>query len=101
MNTIPEMQKYMAGKVIERGFDTQDGVDLGLLLTEEVGELAKAIRKRHIGVASDAVVGDIGLECADILIYLLQIATYYKVDLQQAFLEKEAINNTRKWGFKG
>ena len=101
MNTIPEMQEYMTKKVIERGFDTQDGVDLGLLLTEEVGELAKAIRKRHIGVATDAKVGDIGLECADIFIYLLQIATYYKVDLHDAFIQKEAINNTRTWGVKG
>ena len=36
-------------------------------------------------------------EFADVLNYLLDLANYYHVDLEQAFREKDQINRNRKW----
>ena len=67
---------------------------------EEVGELAKAIRKR-IGLKEDisetARRKKVGHELADCLIYLLDIANLSGVDLITAFIEKEEINSQRTW----
>jgi len=43
--TVKELQKYINDMIDIRGFDDETAQDTMLLLTEEVGELAKAIRK--------------------------------------------------------
>jgi len=40
-------------------------------------------------------------EMADVFELLLDLANYFNIDLEQAFREKEAINNTRIWKKKG
>lgn len=57
-------------------------------MVEEVSELMDAI---FIGGRN------IGEECADVLILLLDIAHLTGVDLQEEFKNKMAINRNRKW----
>jgi NTP pyrophosphatase (non-canonical NTP hydrolase) len=95
---LADYQKYVVELEQERGFDQQTVLEKCLMLGEEVGELFKAIRKVE-GIKTDPAskVGDIEGELADVFIFLCSIANRYDIDLQQAFLNKEAINKNRTW----
>ena len=75
-----------------------------LLMTEEVGELAKAIRRmENIGqepgkemTATDAR-ANLEEELADILNYLLDIANGYDIDIGEAYRAKMTRNLNRSW----
>ena len=79
------------------------------LLTEEVGELAKAIRKKmalftekakesHSDQTKEQLIQDnLAEEMADVLSYLLDLANRFDVDLAESFKRKEAENDRRTW----
>ena len=93
------MQDYIR-KVIEiRGFSNQSIEQAMLLLTEEMGELAKEIRKSrkyYLDVNKDNRV-DVEGEIADIFSYLLSMCRVMNIDLLKAFKEKEMKNCDREW----
>jgi NTP pyrophosphatase (non-canonical NTP hydrolase) len=92
------LQAYVAAKEVERQFDQQSARDKCLLLGEEVGELFKAVRKTSgLGVDPHSDVKTVGHELADILNFLLAIANRYDIDLGQAYVAKEKINQERRW----
>ncbi len=72
-----------------------------LMLTEEVGELAKAIRKDYSSLKTDKKKAHhyekASSEIADILIVLLGLCHSLDINLEEAFLEKEYENIKRKW----
>ena len=70
-----------------------------LLFSEEVGELAKAMRKTAGLYKEEAKPKNFELEeeFADVLSYLLDLANYFQIDLEKAFREKERINEGRSW----
>jgi NTP pyrophosphatase (non-canonical NTP hydrolase) len=96
--SLPEYQKYVAEMVKERGFEDENVFQIFMLLIEELGELAKEIRKEK-GVAFDknSKFSKISLEFGDILNYLFDLANHLNVDLEKAYLEKEELNNKRNW----
>lgn len=65
-------------------------------LLEEAGELAKASRNHHKEPTDDHQ-KQIAHEAADVFIYLLDICNRFHINLEQAFREKEAINDKRIW----
>jgi NTP pyrophosphatase (non-canonical NTP hydrolase) len=94
--TLKDLQQYMDEVCKERGWTKDTYAEKFLLFSEE---LAKAMRKatglyqekakqKHIELAE---------EFADVLSYLLDLANYFSVDLEQAFREKEQINRNRIW----
>ncbi len=97
-SSLHEMQEHVARAEVERHFNTQSAAEKCLLLGEEVGELFKAVRKSS-GMAVDpqSEVREVANELADILNYLLAIANRYEIDLGQAFVAKEQINEARTW----
>lgn len=97
--TLPEMQQFMDEVCQERGWTKDNYAEKFLLFTEEVGELAKAIRKTQGLYQEKARQKHMELEeeFADVLSYLLDLANYFQVDLETAFREKERINATRIW----
>ncbi len=96
--TLEDFQKYVAELELERGFSEQAAKEKCLLLGEEVGELFKAVRKAEgIAIDPNSRIGDIGDELVDIFIYICSIANRYGINLEQAFLAKEAKNKKRKW----
>jgi NTP pyrophosphatase (non-canonical NTP hydrolase) len=81
-----------------RGFADESPKDMLVLLMEEIGELARAIRKNEgIKMAGDTKRSEMEDEFADCLIYLIDLANHYKIDLEKAFTEKEEKNNKRVW----
>jgi len=98
--TLDQLQEYLRLMAIERGFTKQTAQDTLLVLVEEVGELAKALRKSNgIGIDPKRLneYGDLKHEMADVLICLLILANKCNVNLFEAFHEKEQINCQRVW----
>lgn len=103
ISSLPLLQKYVAAKCTERGFDKAEDLETYLLLTEEIGEMAKAIRKKrklfteNKSPAERKAQEQLAEEMADVLSYLLELANRFGIDLEKAFREKEAVNDTRSW----
>ena len=97
--TLPELQQYMDEICKERGWTKDSYAEKFLLFTEEIGELAKAIRKTQGLYQEKARQKHLELEeeFADVLSYLLDLANYFQVDLETAFREKEQVNAARTW----
>jgi len=96
--TLEDFQKYVALLERERGFENQTVIEKCVLLGEEIGELFKAIRKTNkLAVDENSNFTSVEEELADILIYLCSIANRYQISLEEAFREKEKINQNRVW----
>jgi NTP pyrophosphatase (non-canonical NTP hydrolase) len=67
-----------------------------LLLTEEVGEVAKALR-RLAARQSPQLHDELAEELVDCLMYLADIANHYNLDLESAYRDKTVKNATRVW----
>ncbi len=99
-SSVKELQEYVRQMIITRGFDNEDIKDLMILLTEETGELAKAIRKTiglKLDVAKDNDKYDVRGEIADVFNYLLCMCCTLDVDLIDCWRQKEAKNFERNW----
>ena len=97
--TLHELQEYVRMVVKERGWDKNNELELFLLFSEEVGELAKAIRNRR-GLCKEEGVNhkdNLEEEFADVLSYLIDLANYFNIDLTEAFFRKEQKNERRHW----
>ena len=66
-----------------------------LKLTEEVGELAKAIRKNQVRAEGAPIKETIDEELWDVLYYVIALANCCGVDLERAIKDKEDINNRK------
>ena len=97
--TLKDLQQYIDEVCKERGWTKDTYAEKFLLFAEEVGELAKAIRHEKGLYEEDAKPERKALEeeFADVLSYLLDLANHFQVDLEQAFREKEQVNQTRRW----
>jgi NTP pyrophosphatase (non-canonical NTP hydrolase) len=97
--TLPQLQHYLDAVCQERGWTQDNYAEKFLLFTEEIGELAKAIRKSRGLYQEQGRQNTLNLEeeLADVLSYLLDLANYFQVDLEQAFRAKEQLNSTRTW----
>ena len=91
---ISGLQKYYEKVSNRRGWSNESPRDTMLLLTEEIGELARAIRKSE-GLKRDAGYNDVGLldELADVQLYLVHLANGLGVSLDEAVNQKEAKND--------
>ena len=100
-SSINEIQSYIKEVMQIRGFNKEKSSDKILLLVEEVGELAKAIRKNENNLGIDKTkeynYSSIESEIADVFIVLLSICDILNIDLVKAFLNKEEENIKRIW----
>jgi len=98
-SSLGDIQRYMNEAIEARGFSNETSKDILLFLTEELGELAKAIRK-ETKMKMDVNKNDgfdVKGEIADIFSYILAMCRTHEIDLLQAFKEKEKENNKRTW----
>lgn len=100
--SLADLQEYQHLLCKERGWDKSADLEIFLLLSEEVGELAKAIRNKkglyiEKGKEKPHAQQELASEFADVLGYLLELANHFEVDLASAFHKKEAVNAQREW----
>lgn len=89
------LQNYYHRTAARRGWGEETARDTMLLLTEEIGELARAIRK-HEGLSRDGEY-DVQLaeELADVQLYLVHLANNVQVDIADAVTAKDIKNATK------
>lgn len=101
--TLADFQKHIKDMCIERGWDKNSHLEIFLLFTEEVGELAKAIRNKTELYAEDKKTikhQELEDELADVFNYLLDLANYFDIDLETAYRNKDKKNSERIWKSK-
>lgn len=100
-STLNEIQEYIDKVIKLRGFDKQPIEQTMLLLTEETGELAKAIRKdaTNMNIDNNKIFHyeSIESEIADVFIVLTSICNKLNINLFNSILEKEKQNCDRTW----
>lgn len=100
-NTLQEVQNYIKDVIEIRGFANQEIEKTMLLLLEEVGELAKSIRKNATNMSIDKNkinhYDTIENEVADVFIVLSCVCNKLDIDLYKALKDKEEENIKRIW----
>lgn len=95
---LADYQEYVRLLKIERGFKDDKKHSL-LRCFMELGELADAMKyslEGHETVSNDEK-QEIGYEIVDTMIFLIDLANLYSIDIEEAFRAKEEINKKRKW----
>ncbi len=98
--TLSDFQNYIKEIGEKRGWDQNNYLEIFLLLSEEIGELAKAVRNFTGLYAEDVRTSkkfELEEEFADVFNYLLDLANYFNVDLEKAFRDKDYANSKRIW----
>ena len=99
--TLQEVQQYIKDVIEIRGFANQEIEKTMLLLLEEVGELAKSIRKNatNMGIDKNKInhYDTIESEVADVFIVLSSVCNKLNIDLYKALKDKEEENIKRIW----
>ena len=96
--TLGELQEYIWQMNHERGFDLENPATKLIMLAEETGELAKAIRKTvGLSFSQDTEIKTVEEEIADVLIVLMGLASMLDIDVAEATDAKEAKNRGRTW----
>ena len=100
-STLSDIQNYIEKILQLRGLSNQTVRDKLLLLTEEVGELTKAVRKNLSGASIDPDrinnYDSVESEIADVLIVLISVANVLNIDVFKSLKDKEKVNINRKW----
>ena len=100
-NSLREVQSYIKAVNTVRGFEGQPVQDIMLLLTEEIGELAKALRKTQTNMGTDIDkqynYGTVESEISDCFYVLNGICNKLNIDLFTCLKEKEKENIHRVW----
>ena len=98
--TLGDLQNHIKKIGEERAWDKNNYLEIFLLLSEEFGELAKAVRN-YAGLYTEKnkVKNKFELEeeFADVLNYLFDLANCFDIDLENAFRKKDEINAGRVW----
>lgn len=100
---MKEYQRYIHELEALHGWLKLDLVHNCFLMGEEVGELFKAVRRynklfdEHGATPPEQARAAVAEELVDVFNYLLAIANRTGVDLEEAFRQKNALNQTRKW----
>lgn len=96
--TLNDYQDLIRELVVIRGFDKETIPEVFTLLVEEVGELAKAIRKvNHQKIDPHSKDHSVEEELADVFWLILDICNRLDIDLAEAFDNKEGKNANRTW----
>lgn len=88
-------QHYYARVAVERGYAKEGAKECLVLLMEEVGELARAIRKSEGLVRHGSDLSHQGHELADVFLYVIHMANILDIDLGEVVREKEVLNAER------
>jgi deoxyguanosine kinase len=96
---LDDFQRFHRQLDHEKQFVTDPYLNF-ILLQEEMGELARALAQRWVAAATghpDDSLPQIRDELADVLAYVIKLANYAGVDLEEAYLDKMRVNQGRVW----
>ena len=91
ITTIRYLQEYIRSK----DYHPELADKYFLKLSEEIGELACAMRKNLRPADEGQIKGTIEEELWDVMYYAIAIANLYDIDLEQVIRLKEAVSNEK------
>lgn len=98
-SSVEDIQKYIKDMINVRGF-RNSLLERMCLLTEEMGELAKEVRKTSSDIKIDTnkiYNSNLEHEITDVFICLMGMCEYLDMDIVQGLKNKEEINFKRNW----
>jgi NTP pyrophosphatase (non-canonical NTP hydrolase) len=97
--TLPDLQAHIQQVCAERGWNKNSITEIYLLFSEEIGELAKGIRNVTglKGKPPEGARQNLEEEFADVLMYFMDLANYFGVDLESVYRQKIEVNKGRNW----
>lgn len=97
MADLRELQSLVSKIRQERGF-TMDPLRIFVLLDEEVGEIARELKRTWSLNYDPFSKQDLEDEIADVLVCLLALANQFEIDVEKALTEKLLCKDSqRKW----
>ncbi|MBQ4630986.1 MAG: hypothetical protein IJB70_08400 [Clostridia bacterium] len=87
--------KYLQNYIKQKDFHPELLKDYFLKLSEEVGELSRAIRKNLKAESIDKIQGTIDEELWDVIYYAIAIANIYDIDLESVIKKKAEISQIK------
>jgi len=103
-SSLTHIQEYIEKILNLRGFSDESIQETMLLLLEEAGELAKAIRKTSTNMSVDVdkmqSYDTVESEVADVFIVLMAVCNKLDINLFNSLKEKEKKNCKRNWSFE-
>lgn len=91
MTSIGYLQEYIKSK----DYKPELVKDYFLKLSEEVGELSRAMRKGVFCTEGECIKGTVDEEIWDVIYYALAIANCYGIDVEKTIKIKEEINHKK------
>lgn len=102
-SSLTQIQEYIKKVTEIRGFSQQPVSETMLLLLEETGELAKAVRKSRTTMSYDPEkiynYDTVESEAADVFFVLTALCNSLDINIFNSLKEKELINCERNWKF--
>ncbi len=98
-SSVEDVQKYIKDMIQVRGFKNSL-LERMCLLTEEIGELAKEVRKTDDNLRVDEnkkYSSNLENEITDVFICLMGMCELIDMDIVQGLKNKEEINFNRNW----
>jgi NTP pyrophosphatase (non-canonical NTP hydrolase) len=90
---LKAFQEYYRRAALQRGYAKEGPKDCLLLMVEEVGELARALRKREKLVRHGSYPDSSeAQELADVFLYVVHMANVLELDLAHIVRDKEVVN---------
>jgi NTP pyrophosphatase (non-canonical NTP hydrolase) len=90
---LKAFQEYYKRAALQRGYSSEGPKECLLLMVEEVGELARALRKREKLVRhGPSQSSNEAHELADVFLYVVHMANVLGLDLADVVREKESLN---------
>jgi len=97
--TLSDYQAYIKAQCEARGWTNRTDTERVMMLAEEIGEVAKEVRKHtgKFGYAKPETADALSAELVDVFNWLIDLANSNDVDLEQAFRAKWKFTETRTW----
>ena len=97
--TISDIQGFVLERCQQRGWTDRTDVERVMMLAEEVGEVAKEVRKHtgKFGYDKPPNPGALASELVDVLNWVVDIANNNDIDLEKAFRAKWDHTDRRTW----
>lgn len=87
--------KYLQSYIRQKDFQPELLKDYFLKLSEEVGELSRAMRKGLKAQNAEDIKGTIDEELWDVIYYVIAIANIYDIDLEQVIKNKVQMSEAK------
>ena len=87
--------KYLQSYIKQKDFQPDLLKDYFLKLTEEVGELSRAMREERKAQNYEDITGTIDEELWDVIYYAIAIANIYDIDLEQVIKRKAQLSEAK------